>query len=139
MTLMMATTVESLSDRGVLRYTLRESGGKQSLEAYKEQFGGRAHEEPEVVIRPRAARLDTYGQFGELIGLAARRGVLRAAPRRVDGSQPRRGSDSPPTAHLPTGRYGCLSGGLTYWVAVELHGPRQTVDARPSTFQTIAK
>ena len=55
MTLMMATTVESLSDRGVLRYTLRESGGKQSLEADKEQFGSRAHEEPEVVIRPRAA------------------------------------------------------------------------------------
>jgi Acetyltransferase (GNAT) domain len=49
--LMMATVVESLCDRGVQRYVLGESGGKQSLEAFKEKFGGRAHDVPEMVIR----------------------------------------------------------------------------------------
>jgi hypothetical protein len=54
--LLMATIVESLCDRGVRRYLLGESGGKQSLEAFKEKFGARAHDVPEVVIRPGSSR-----------------------------------------------------------------------------------
>lgn len=50
--LLMATIVEALCNRGVRRYVLGESGGKQSLEAFKEKFGGRPHDVPEIVIRP---------------------------------------------------------------------------------------
>jgi hypothetical protein len=50
--LLMATIVESLCERGVRRYVLGESGGKESLESFKRKFAGGLYEVPEIVIRP---------------------------------------------------------------------------------------
>jgi hypothetical protein len=42
--------IRSLCERGVRTYLLGESGGKRSLEEFKEKFGAVAHDVPEIVV-----------------------------------------------------------------------------------------